>query len=219
MKPSLVVAMPSFFHKSTLTENLVRVTLGEEKDNIFKNRYTLMTNYLIVPGLGGSGPGHWQTYFESTGDNFRRIIQKDWDAPDINEWVETIDTAISQYDPDTVVLVGHSLGCPTIAIWASHTNKKIKGALLVAPPDIEAFREKSQITLFKSLPTDKINFPTIVVASTNDHWSGIQKAEFYALQWGSEFINIGEAGHINDLSGYGKWEEGLKILHRLGIEH
>jgi hypothetical protein len=37
VKPSLVVAMPSFFHKSTLTENLVRVTLGEEKDNILKN--------------------------------------------------------------------------------------------------------------------------------------------------------------------------------------
>jgi len=69
--------------------------------------------------------------------------------------------------------------------------------------------------LFKRLPIDKINFPTIVVGSINDHWSGIQKQEFYANQWGSEFINIGEAGHINDLSGYGKWEEGLEILHRL----
>jgi predicted alpha/beta hydrolase family esterase len=178
-----------------------------------------MTNYLIVPGLGGSGPDHWQTYFESTGTNFHRIIQKDWDAPDINEWVETIDNAISAYDPQTVVLVGHSLGCPTIATWASYTSEKIKGALLVAPPDIEAFQKKLHITLFKNLPTDKIQFPTIVVASTNDHWSGIQKAEWNARQWGSEFINIGEAGHINDQSGFGKWEEGLKILHRLSDEH
>jgi hypothetical protein len=174
-----------------------------------------MINYFIVPGLGGSGPDHWQTYFEKSGDNFQRIIQNDWNVPDIAEWVATIESAVSGYDPDTVVLVGHSLGCPTIAQWSSFSGKKIKGALLVAPPDIEAFQEKIPVKLFKRLPTDKINFPTIVVGSTNDHWSGIQKQEFYAMQWGSEFINIGEAGHINDLSGYGKWEEGLNILHRL----
>ena len=174
-----------------------------------------MINYFIVPGLGGSGPDHWQTYFEKSGDNFQRIIQNDWDVPDIAEWVATIESAISEYDPDSVVLVGHSLGCPTIAQWASFSGKKIKGALLVAPPDIEACQGKIPVKLFKCLPTDKINFPTIVVASTNDHWSGILKQEFYANQWGSEFVNIGEAGHINDLSGYGKWEEGLEILHRL----
>jgi len=128
-----------------------------------------MTNYFIIPGLGGSGPDHWQTYFEKSGTNFQRIVQKDWDAPDIQEWVETIDNAISAYDPETVVLVGHSLGCPTIAQWAAHSHKKIKGALLVAPPDIESFQEKLHVALFRQLPTDKINFPTIVVASTNDH--------------------------------------------------
>ena len=175
-----------------------------------------MTNYFIVPGLGGSGPEHWQTYFEQTGDNFQRIIQHDWDTPDIHEWVATIDAAISGYDPETVVLVGHSLGCPTIAQWASISGKKIKGALLVAPPDIDAFQKKLNVNLFNRLPVDKINFPTMVVASTNDHWSGIQMAEFYALNWGSEFINIGEAGHINDVSGYGQWDDGLKLLRLLG---
>ncbi|WP_291125277.1 alpha/beta hydrolase [Flavobacterium sp. UBA6031] len=34
-----------------------------------------MTNYLIIPGLGNSGPEHWQTYFEKSGDNFFRIHQ------------------------------------------------------------------------------------------------------------------------------------------------
>jgi len=175
-----------------------------------------MTNYFIVPGLGGSGADHWQTYFEKTGVNFQRIVQKDWDKPDINEWVTTIDAAISGYDPATVVLVGHSLGCPTIAQWATQFNKKIKGALLVAPPDIESFQKISKVKLFETVPSDKINFPTIVVASTNDHWAEIEIAELYARNWESEFINIGEAGHINNLSGYGKWEEGLEILHSLG---
>jgi uncharacterized protein len=175
-----------------------------------------MTNYFIVPGLGGSGPDHWQTYFERSSGNFQRIIQQNWDEPNISEWVKTIDKAISAYDPKTVVLVGHSLGCPTIAQWAAHSHKKIKGALLVAPPDIESFQEKLHVGLFPELPIDKINFPTIVVASTNDHWDKDMKASFYAAHWGSTFLTVGDAGHINDLSGYGNWEEGLDILRSLG---
>ncbi|HQR02306.1 MAG TPA: alpha/beta hydrolase, partial [Ferruginibacter sp.] len=72
-----------------------------------------MTNYLIIPGLGTSGPQHWQTWFESTGNNFTRVEQKEWDAPVCEDWIARIDKAISAYDPATVVLIGHSLGCLT----------------------------------------------------------------------------------------------------------
>jgi predicted alpha/beta hydrolase family esterase len=174
-----------------------------------------MTNYFIIPGLGGSGPEHWQTYFEKSGDNFRRIDQKDWDAPDMNEWTETIEKVLSGYDPESVVLVGHSLGCLTIASWASRYNKKVKAALLVAPPDTELLHKKFNITLFDRIATQKINFQTILVGSTNDQWASIERVEYYASKWGSKFINIGAAGHINDLSGFGEWKEGLEILYSL----
>ena len=55
-----------------------------------------------------------------------------------------------------------------------------------------------------------------MVASANDPWSNLEKAEFYADKWGSKFVNIGEAGHINDVSGHYEWKEGLKILYSLG---
>jgi predicted alpha/beta hydrolase family esterase len=96
-----------------------------------------MVNYFIVPGLGNSGLEHWQTFFEKSGSNFKRIEQQEWDAPNCNNWIETIDKAISGYDPSTVILIAHSLGCCTVAHWATEYNKKIKGALLVAPSDIE----------------------------------------------------------------------------------
>lgn len=32
-----------------------------------------MISYLIVPGLGNSGPEDWQTYFENSAPNFTRI--------------------------------------------------------------------------------------------------------------------------------------------------
>ena len=74
-----------------------------------------MTKYLIVPGLGNSGPEPWQTYFQNSGDNFFRIQLRDWDAPTCEEWIETVDQKIVEFELANVVLIGHSLGCLTIA--------------------------------------------------------------------------------------------------------
>lgn len=175
-----------------------------------------MTNYLIVPGLGNSGPEHWQSYFERSGTNFRRIEQQEWDAPDRNDWVQTVHEYVSAYDPSTVVLIGHSLGCATIAHWASAYSTIIKGALLVAPSDLEAPQYTFPATGFAPFPLERIGFRTIVVASENDPWVSPDRARFFADSWGSEFISIGPAGHINVSSGHTNWEEGLRILKTLG---
>ena len=171
-----------------------------------------MTNYFIIPGLGNSGEQHWQTYFEKQLDNAQRIEQRDWDAPACHDWINTIDEAIRSYDPSTIVLIAHSLGCATIAHWAKQYNRIIKGALLVAPSDLEAPAYTFPATGFSPVPAENLNFRTIVVASTNDPWVSIERAKYFADAWGSEFIDIGEAGHINALSGYGEWQQGLEIL-------
>lgn len=174
-----------------------------------------MTNYLIVPGLGNSGPEHWQTFFENSGDNFKRITQQEWDAPVCNDWVTSIDKAVSDYDVASVILIGHSLGCTTIAHWATRYKKKIKGALLVAPSDVEGQEYTFPAKGFLPMPTEKINFKTIVVASEDDPWVSLERAKHFAENWGSEFINIGKAGHINAASGHKEWKEGFDILKRL----
>lgn len=175
-----------------------------------------MTNYLIVPGLGNSGPEHWQSYFQRSGDHFFRIEQKEWDKPDCKEWVETIQQQIVEFDLSTVVLIGHSLGCATIAHWAARYDQSIRGALLVAPSDLEAPKYDFPATGFAPFPLQRIHFKTIVVASENDPWVSIERAKFFADSWGSEFINIGPAGHINVASGHTNWEQGLQLLKRLG---
>ena len=175
-----------------------------------------MTHYFIIPGYRGSGENHWQTWFENSGGNFQRILQKDWDNPDMDEWISTLDKTIAEYESESVVLVAHSLGCLAVAEWAKRYKRRIKAALLVAPPDTNLLHQKLQKVLFDKVPLGKLNFPSKLVASTNDPWATIQKAEFYAQNWGSELINIGKAGHINDLSGHYKWEEGLDILYSLG---
>jgi uncharacterized protein len=174
-----------------------------------------MTSYFIIPGLGNSGPEHWQTYFEKSGDRFQRINQKEWDAPDCADWVDAIDKAISNFDLSRVVLIGHSLGCVTIAHWANRYHKKIKGDLLVAPSDIENPVYTFPATGFAPVPTEKINFKTIVAASADDPWVSLDRAKFFAQGWGSDFIDIGKAGHINAASGFGEWKQGLEILKKL----
>lgn len=173
------------------------------------------TNYFIIPGLGNSGPKHWQSYFETLGDQFQRIQQKEWDTPDCTDWIDTIEETLSQYDTSNVVLIGHSLGCTAIVQWYKKYQKKIKGALLVAPSDIETPAYDSPATGFSPIPLEKLPFKTIVVASTDDIWVSLERAKYFAEHWGSEFVNIGKAGHINSDSNIYEWKEGLQLLNKL----
>ena len=175
-----------------------------------------MTNYLIVPGLGNSDPDHWQTYFENSAPNFTRIQQSDWDTPACEDWIKSIDDMVTSFEASSIVLIGHSLGCSAIAHWAVKYKREIKGAMLVAPSDLEAANYTFPIKGFSPIPLEKLGFNSIVVASSNDIWVSLDRAKYFASSWGSEFINIGEAGHINVASGHTNWEEGLMILKMLG---
>jgi len=175
---------------------------------------TFQSTILIIPGLGNSGEDHWQSRWERE-FNFKRINQKDWDTPVCNDWIETIDHTIKTLDSENIILVGHSLACSTIGYWSKKYNRKIKGALLVAPSDTEADTYPTGTTGFAPMPIQALPFRSIVVASTNDFYVRLDRATFFAHRWGSELINIGEAGHINIASGYGKWDYGLQMLKQL----
>ena len=115
----------------------------------------------------------------------------------------------------SIDLIGHSMGCTAIAHWAKKYQKVIKGALLVAPSDLEAPFYSFPATGFTPIPQEKFNFRTIVVASENDEWVSPDRARFFAANWGSDFMSLGKAGHINVTSGHGVWDEGLVILKKL----
>ncbi len=171
------------------------------------------TRFFIVPGLGSSGPEHWQTYFERQNPDFTRIQQREWDAPDRTEWVETLEQALAGEDLSQVVLIAHSLGCPTVAHWATSYGHVIKGALLVAPADVDtASFAAFPTTGFGPMPLQRLPFPSKVVTSTTDEWVTLARAKQFAEAWGSELVVIGDAGHINAASGHGDWPAGLALL-------
>ena len=173
----------------------------------------LTARVFIVPGLGNSGPDHWQTYFERQQPDFTRIEQREWDAPNRADWVATLEQALAGEDLSQVVLVAHSLGCVAVAHWAGQFGHRIKGALLVAPSDVEtAHYAAFPTTGFGPMPLARLPFPSKVVFSQNDEWVTPVRARQFARAWGSELVDIGAAGHINAASGHGAWPAGLALL-------
>ena len=178
----------------------------------------LRPSVLTVPGLGNSGPSHWQTLWEQTRVDTRRVELGMWDTPHRNAWVTKLDQAVSQARAP-VILVGHSLGCQAIAWWASLSPQPygwpVAGALLVAPADVDRDGIPPELATFAQVPKAPLPFPSILVASTDDPWIEIDAAHSLAVDWGSHFVDLGAQGHINAASGLGWWPEGQELLDRV----
>lgn len=169
---------------------------------------------LILPGLGNSGLQHWQSLWEKANPGFVRVQQRDWDKPVCEEWVAMLEAAVKQAGPQ-VVLVAHSLGCLTIAHWASRTHSPVAAALLVAVPDRNGPNWPNDITGYSLTPTQPLPFRSTVVISSDDPYGSAEHAERMAHAWGSRVVHIGDRGHINADSGLGEWSEGFTLLEQL----
>jgi predicted alpha/beta hydrolase family esterase len=173
---------------------------------------------LTVPGLGGSGPSHWQTLWESARPDTVRVELGMWNTPHRNAWVTKLDQAIRQAKAP-VILAAHSLGCLAVAWWAEMTRQPygwpVAGALLVAPADVDRPEARAELATFGPTPTAPLPFPSIVVASRDDPWIAIERAHSLAVGWGSYFVDAGEQGHLNAASGIGWWKEGQELLDRV----
>ncbi|WP_320197765.1 alpha/beta hydrolase [Agrobacterium sp. rho-13.3] len=174
-----------------------------------------MCTTLIVPGLNGSGDGHWQHYWLQDDDRARLVDQDNWQCPVLDDWMRRFEHALAE--TDHAYIVAHSLGCMLVANMARRPlAKKIKGALLVAPAHlgrVEALHPC--IVSFGEAPADPLPFPSVVVGSTNDPYMDVGNLGQAASGWGSDLVNLGSVGHINIASGFGRWQQGYGLLDRL----
>ena len=175
--------------------------------------------YLNVPGLRNSGPNHWQSLWEQQDPAlFRRIEQEDWAAPSREDWVPRIQEVLQSYSAKEIILIGHSVGCAAIIHWFKDYQLAIRGALLVAPSDVDRSDYPSYIKGFAPMPLTPLPFPSIVVASSNDHVVSPERAAFFAQSWGSQFVLIKNAGHLEDQAGFGPWPQGLELLQSIKVQ-
>jgi predicted alpha/beta hydrolase family esterase len=158
---------------------------------------------VTVPGIDGSGPGHWQTLLDAD-PAFRRIEPASWSEPELDDWIAALDRAVAV--ADRPVLVAHSLGTLAVAHWAARPGlPPVTGALLVAVPDPRGPDFPAAAGSFRQPPLTPLPFPSIVVASADDPYDREGAAQGFAGAWGSRFLDLGAVGHINTDSGYGEW--------------
>lgn len=170
---------------------------------------------LVLPGLGNSGPDHWQRRWAGRIGTARIVEQADWEKPRLEDWTGAILRQIL-LATRPVVLVAHSLGV-SAAVHAAQSLKdtKVRGAFLVAPPDHEGEMIPVEARGFGRVPRDPLPFPSLLVASTNDPLCSVERAVDLATAWGSDLHFANDAGHINVASGHGPWPEGLVMFTRL----
>ena len=176
----------------------------------------MIPHLLIIPGLGDSGEKHWQSFWLQKFPNSTKVIQDNWDEPQLTDWLARLDENIQQISESTI-LVAHSLAVSLVMHWASkNNNPNIIGALLVAPADVNSPEHTPEfLRHFSPIPTQPVSFPTVVVGTENDTYISLERAKELAAYWGSDFINIGFKGHINSDSNLGYWEEGQTFLQQL----
>ena len=171
---------------------------------------------LIIPGLGDSGENHWQSFWLKKFINSSKVIQDNWDEPELEQWLHNLDKAIQKLEEPTI-LVAHSLAVSLVMHWLSQNNNpNIIGAMLVAPADVDSPEHTPDfLRNFAPIPTSKLPFPSVVIGSEDDTYMSIERGKELAQKWGSDFVNIGKKGHINSASNLQYWEEGQVFLEQL----
>lgn len=173
-----------------------------------------LASVLILPGIGNSGPEHWQSRWEAAEPGFERVVQRDWEHPLCAEWVAGLERAVRQRGAARVI-VAHSLGCLAVAHWAARAHSPVRAALLVAVPDPDGANFPREARGFSPLPMLPLAFPSVLVSSSDDPYGSPAQAAACARAWGSRLVEIGARGHINAASGLGDWPEGQQLLRDL----
>ncbi len=159
--------------------------------------------YLILHGLEGSGPDHWQTWLadrlRAAGHDVRYPDLPDADAPAPDRWLAALER---EREPDQVVLC-HSLAC---VLWLHHRaagGPPAQRALLVAPPCPQA--DVAEIQPFFPVPREPDVTPEARIACSDaDPYCPVGAAAYYA-DVGVPIDLLPGAGHVNTDAGFGPW--------------
>ncbi|GAA1332966.1 RBBP9/YdeN family alpha/beta hydrolase [Saccharothrix algeriensis] len=177
---------------------------------------------LVLHGLGGSGPEHWQNWL--AGELAHRGGQVDLpqftlpDAPQLDVWLAELreHLAAAPREGERVV-VAHSLAC---LLWLHHAAGgfdpalRVDRVLLVAPPSPHCTVEPL-ITGFLDVPLDptaprRAAASTRLVVGEGDRYCSVEQGKELAEALRVDVDVVVGGGHLNTESGYGSWNAVLK---------
>jgi predicted alpha/beta hydrolase family esterase len=98
--------------------------------------------FLILHGLSGSGPGHWQRWLAQrlaqAGQTVRFPELPDPDRPDPHAWRHALLGELAAVDGAEPVVICHSLSCVAWLAACPAIERPVERVALVAPPSLNA---------------------------------------------------------------------------------
>jgi predicted alpha/beta hydrolase family esterase len=185
---------------------------------------TLKHTILIIPGLRDHVEEHWQTLLakELTAQSVPCVTVPplEQDKLSCQARLDAIDRALDSID-GPVIIVAHSAGCMMVAHWALRRARPILG-LACGPrrcgnPDACRLPPKDVLAAhgWTPIPRQRLPFPTLLAASSNDPLTQLERARGFARDWGSELVELGPQGHLNPASGHGPWPQAKQLIEDL----
>ena len=167
---------------------------------------------LLLPGWLDSDPAHWQSRWQRL-HGYRRVTQSDWLWPRRGDWMARLEEVLLESEAPAV-LVAHSLGCHLVAAWSAHSKitSRVRGALLVAPPDIERDDMPPNLHAWRPILRHRLPFAAVAVTSDDDPYGSANRAAQLVREWGARQVSLAAAGHINGDSGLGDWPAGQSLI-------
>ena len=172
-----------------------------------------MAAFLIVHGLGGSGPEHWQTWLagrlRDRGLEVAYPLLPDPDSPRPDVWLAALRAELERLRAEDTTVLCHSLGS---LLWLHHAardpGEQVARALLVAPPQPDD--DEPESAGFRPVPLDRGGVAaaareTVLVCSTDDPWCPPDVSRRIGEKAGVPIRWLEQAGHVNADSGYGPW--------------
>jgi len=137
-----------------------------------------------------------------------RVRQRDWSVPDIERWADCIGDTLALEPHGPWFAVAHSFGCFALVRALLCGASGITAAVLVASADPLKFNATA------APPCQPLPIPTTLVTSRTDPWMPFGSAVNRSRVWGSQLVDLGDAGHIDAASGHGPWPRGKQLLER-----
>jgi predicted alpha/beta hydrolase family esterase len=168
--------------------------------------------FLILHGLGGSGPGHWQRWLierlEQAGHAVRFPDLPEPDRPDPAAWMRELLGELARLEGDERVVICHSLSCITWLAACEQIERPVDRVALVAPPSLGAGLPEL-IPFFPVIATAqdvaRAARQTRLVCADDDSYCPEGAAALYGGPLAVPIDLQPGRGHLNLDSGLGPW--------------
>jgi uncharacterized protein len=163
--------------------------------------------FLILHGLHGSGPGHWQTWLAARlragTEHVAYPDLPDADLPAPGAWRGALEGELAALPRGEIIVVCHSVSC---LLWLHHVAEggtPAERALLVAPPSEGA--DQPEIAGFFPVPLPALGGGARIVCSDDDPYCPEGAVTRYAEPLGIPVSVVPGGGHLHPDTGYGAW--------------